>query len=81
MIEAKKVATGRITLGGNVECRVLCNESQDAVEKAVRAAFEGGKERFILRPTEGPSPRLSQQEFNNYMRLIDIWEELSQLDQ
>jgi uroporphyrinogen-III decarboxylase len=80
MVEAKEIAAGRITLGGNVECRVLCNESEDALEQAVRAAFEGGKERFILRPTEGPSPRLSQQEFNNYMRLIDVWEELSPLD-
>lgn len=77
MVEAKRVAAGRITLGGNIECRILCIESEDAVEAAVRAAFEGGSERFILRPTEGPSPTLGEQEFGNYMRMIDVWEELS----
>jgi len=80
MFEAKKLAAGRITLGGNIECRVLCIESEDAAEAAVRAAFEGGKERFILRPTEGPSPVLSEQEFKNYMRVIDVWEELSPIN-
>lgn len=77
MAEAKKVAAGRITLGGNIECRILCIESEDATEAAVRAAFDGGNERFILRPTEGPSPVLSEQEFGNYMRMIDVWEEMS----
>ena len=80
MAEAKELAAGRITLGGNIECRVLCIESEDAVETAVRAAFEGGKERLILRPTEGPSPTLGEQEFRNYMRMIDVWEELSFLN-
>jgi len=80
MAEAKEIAAGRITLGGNVECRVLCVESEDTLETAVRAAFEGGKERFILRPTEGPSPIIDQQEFRNYMRMIDVWEELSGLN-
>ncbi len=77
MAEAKKIAAGRITLGGNIECRVLCIESENAVETSVHAAFEGGKVRFILRPTEGPSPTLSEQEFRNYMRMIDVWKELS----
>ena len=77
MAEAKILAGGRITVGGNVECRVLCNESTDAVERATRAAFEGGKGRFILRPTEGPSPRLGEQELANYLRMVEVWEELS----
>lgn len=77
MTEAKEIAAGRITLGGNIESRVLCRESEGTVEDAVRAAFEGEKERFILRPTEGPSPRLSEKEFGNHMRLIDVWEQLS----
>ena len=77
MAEAKKMSAGRITLGGNVECRILCNESEDAVEKAVHEAFEGGKERFILTTTAEHSPKITQQEFNNYMRMIDLWEELS----
>jgi hypothetical protein len=77
MAEAKAVADGRITLGGNIECRVLANESEEAVEAAVHAAFEGGKHRFVLRPTEGPSPRLSEREFHNYICMVDVWEALS----
>ena len=77
MAEAKRLAGGRITLGGNIECRILCNESKDRVKAAVRAAFEGGKERFVLRPTEGPSPRMKEREYQNWMHLIDVWEKLS----
>lgn len=80
MAEAKELAAGRITLGGNVETRVLYNESEDATEEAVRAAFEGGKERFVLGTSAGPSPRMTEQEFKNYMRLIDVWEELSPIE-
>jgi len=77
MAEAKAVAAGRITLGGNVECRVIANESPAAVEAATRAAFEGGRERFVLRPTEGPSPELSEREFRNWMRMVDVWQEMA----
>ncbi len=77
MAEAKRVAAGHLALGGNLECRILYNESEDAAEAAARAAFEGGKERFVFRTTEGPSPRLSEREFRNYMRAVDVWEELS----
>lgn len=77
MAEAKRIANGRITLGGNVECRVLCNESPEAVEQATRAAFDGGAERFILRTTEGPSPQLSDLEYQNYGRMLAVWEELA----
>jgi hypothetical protein len=77
MAEAKQLAAGRITLGGNVECRVLCNERGDAVEAAVRAALDGGKERFILRPTEGPSPTMDEREFRNWMIMVNMWETLS----
>jgi hypothetical protein len=77
MAEAKALAAGRITLGGNIEARVLCYADEPTVEQAVRAAFEGGKERFVLAPTEGPSPRLSERECRNYLRLVDVWEELS----
>ena len=80
MAEAKALAAGRITLGGNIECRVLCNENPEAVETAVRAAFAGGKHRFVLRPTEGPSPRMSTQEFRNWMKMVDMWEMLSPFD-
>lgn len=77
MAEAKALADGRITLGGNVECRVLCNEDEATVEAAVRAAFESGKHRFVLRPTEGPSPRMTEREFRNWMTMVDVWEDLS----
>ena len=77
MADAKALAGGRIALGGNVECRVLCNEGATEAERATRAAFEGGVERFVLRPTEGPSPRMSDVEEGNYHRLVDIWEELA----
>jgi len=77
MAEAKALSAGRITLGGNIECRVLCFESEANVEAAVRAAFVGGKERFVFRTTEGPNPRMSDREFANYMHMIELWEELS----
>ncbi|MEK7398357.1 MAG: uroporphyrinogen decarboxylase family protein [Candidatus Poribacteria bacterium] len=77
MAEAKEISAGRITLGGNIECRILYNGNEDDVEKAVRSAFEGGKDRFILEPTAEASPAITEQEFKNYMRLIDVWEELS----
>jgi uroporphyrinogen-III decarboxylase len=77
MAEAKALADGRISLGGNLEQRVMCNESEETVEAAVRAAFEGGKQRFVLSPTDGLSPKISEREFRNWMRMIDVWEELS----
>ena len=79
MAQAKQVAAGRISLGGNIECRILCSESADTVGRAVRAAFEGGKERLVLRPTEGPTPRLTQREYRNTMGLIDVWDELADI--
>jgi uroporphyrinogen-III decarboxylase len=77
MAEAKAFAQGRITLGGNVETRILANESEDAVEAAVRAAFDGGTERFVLATTAGPSPQMDARQFRNYTRMIDLWEDLS----
>jgi len=77
MAAAKALASGRIALGGNVECRVLCNEDEATTEAAVRTAFEGGKARFVLRPTEGPSPRMTEREFRNWMTMVDVWEALS----
>ena len=79
MEEGKAVAGGRITLGGNIEARVLHHGRLEEVEKACLAAFAGGKQRFVFRPTEGPSPVMSPVEFRNYQRMIDMWEELSPL--
>ncbi|MFC1479521.1 uroporphyrinogen decarboxylase family protein [Planctomycetota bacterium] len=74
--EAKKIAAGRLTLGGNVEARVLENESRDTVEKAARAAFEGGKERMVFKTTAGPINLLTPRMIENYHCLVDVWEEL-----
>ncbi len=80
MSEAKELSDGRITLGGNIEARVLHREDEATVEQAAGEAFEGGKHRFILRSTEGPTPQMTEQEYRNYMRLIKVWEELSPVD-
>ncbi len=75
--EAKAAAAGRVTLGGNIEARVLECEDESAVEQACRAAFEGGKQRMILQTTAGPYSQMTPQTLANYHRMIDVWEELS----
>jgi len=55
----------RISPGDNVKVRLRM--------------VEGGKERLVLRPTEGPSPRLTQREYRNTMGLIDVWDELADI--
>ena len=77
--EAKALAAGRITLGGNVEARVLECEGVDAVEAACRAAFEGGKERMVFQTTAGPYSAMTPRMVANYHRLIDVWEELADI--
>jgi hypothetical protein len=47
------------------------------VEEAVRAAFEGGKERMVLEPTAGPVGPITPKIVENYNRMIDVWEEFS----
>ena len=79
MAQAKAVAAGRIVLGGNVEARVLENESADAVEAATRAAFEGPTEHMVLQTTAGPIGPVGPRMLANYHRMIDVWEELSPL--
>ncbi len=74
---AKAAAAGRITLGGNIEARVLEREDEQAVERACRAAFEGGKQRMILQTTAGVYCAMTPRMLANYHRLIDVWEELS----
>jgi uroporphyrinogen-III decarboxylase len=75
--EAKAVAAGRITLGGNIEARILENGTPDEVEKAARAAFEGGKKRMIFQTTAGPLSAMTPKVIANYHRMLDVWEELS----
>lgn len=77
--EAKQLAAGRIALGGNIEARVLENGSVDEVEKAARAAFEGGKERMVFQTSAGPLATMTPKIIANYHRMLDVWEELSPL--
>lgn len=78
--EAKALAKGRITLGGNIESRVLENENADSVEAAVRRAFAGGKTRMVLQTTAGPLSEMTPRMVGNYHRMIDVWEELSPIE-
>ena len=75
--EAKALVNGRITLGGNIEARILENEKVDTVEKATRAAFDGGKARMVLQTTAGPIAEMTARMVENYHRLVDVWEEFS----
>jgi hypothetical protein len=75
--EAKERVAGRITLGGNIESRILQMEEPQVVETACRAAFSGSKERMVLQPSAGPYRQLTPRMLENYHRMIDVWEELS----
>lgn len=77
MAAAKALAAGRMTLGGNIEARVLETGDAAATETATRAAFEGGKARMVLRTSAGPIGRVTDRMLANYHRLIDVWEDLS----
>ncbi|MCL5270079.1 MAG: hypothetical protein M1457_05925 [bacterium] len=80
LAEAKTLARGRITLGGNIEARLLENEDEGAVEAAARRAFEGGRFRMVLQTTAGPLAAVTPRMLRNYHRLVDVWEELSPAD-
>jgi len=75
--QAKDLVDGAMVLGGNVEMRILSNGKEDEVERAVRKAFEGGKENMVLMPTESPISKMDPQMVANYHRLIDVWQKLS----
>ncbi len=78
--EAKARADGRLTLGGNVEARILEYGSADEVETATRAAFAGGTARMVLQDSAGPIAALTDTMLRNYHRLIDVWEECSSIN-
>jgi hypothetical protein len=78
--EAKALAGGRITLGGNIEARVLENEDADAVEEATRRAFDGGRARMVLQTTAGPISEMTPRMVENYHRMVSVWEELSPIE-
>jgi hypothetical protein len=75
--EAKALVAERMSLGGNIEARILEKGTEAEVEQAVRAAFEGGTDRMVLRATAGPISTYDTQIVRNYHRMIDVWEELS----
>jgi uroporphyrinogen-III decarboxylase len=75
--EAKERAAGRITLGGNIESRIIERENLETVEETVRTAFEGGRKRMVLLTTARPLTTMTSLMARNYHRAIDLWEELS----
>ena len=77
MAEAKAVCAGRMTLGGNVEARILEHGSLDETDRAARAAFEGGPGRMVFTTTAGPIGPMTPRMLANYHRFVDVWEELS----
>jgi len=77
--EAKRRIAGRMALGGNIEVRTIAYGTAEEVDGAARRAFEGDKDRMVLKASEGPLGRLTPQMAANYHRIVDVWEELSPL--
>ncbi len=73
--EAKRIAGGRITLGGNIEAHLLANGSAEAVAAAVKNAFDGGPHRMVLMPSAYPIGEFTAVMARNYNTLIDTWQE------
>jgi hypothetical protein len=79
MAEGKSLAAGRMTLGGNIEARLLAHGDVDDVERATREALAGGKERMVLQTSAGPLAEMTPRMVANYHRMLDVWEEMSPL--
>lgn len=85
--EAKRMAEGKIVLGGNIELHNIENSSREEVEKLVCSAFEGsafeGRKSDMILATSAGSNRISFPEnmIENYHTMIDVWEKMSLLDQ
>jgi hypothetical protein len=77
--EAKALVRGRMTLGGNIEARIIEMGDASDVEQVVRSTFSGGKERMVLKTTSEPIGTLTPRMVSNYHRLVDVWEDLSLL--
>jgi hypothetical protein len=77
--DAKAISAGRITLGGNIESRILETGDADEVEEATRRAFEGGRTRMVLKTTSEPLAGMTPRLLLNYHRLLDVWDELSHI--
>ena len=75
--EAKKLASGRMTIGGNIEARTIENEGADKVRKAVEEAFLGGNRHMVLMDSAPPVGRYTERIVENYHAVIDLWEQLA----
>jgi uroporphyrinogen-III decarboxylase len=78
--EAKALVAGRMTLGGNVEARIMQHGTPTEVERAVRDAFEGGKERMVFRTSDGPITLMTPEMIRNYDIMFDLLDELSPIE-
>jgi hypothetical protein len=78
--EAKKIVNGTITLGGNLQEEWFKNKTESEIEKATREIFKDGKKRIVLKPSYSPTGKFTTVMFNNYNKMIDVWEELSAID-
>lgn len=78
--EAKSIADGRITLGGNIELALIEQGTREEVEAAALKALEGDRSSMVLAisaPTN--MNRISQVMRDNIHTLIDVWERESAL--
>lgn len=72
--EAKAMVAGRMTLGGNVEARVISSGNREEVIKTTEAAFAGGKKRMVLMNSGPLTGAFSPKIVENYHHMIDVWE-------
>ena len=75
--KAKYLVRDRLTLGGNIESRILEAGESDEVVKAVNCAFEGRNDRMILIDSAGSVRKYTDRMAHNYHALIDTWESIS----
>jgi uroporphyrinogen-III decarboxylase len=75
--EAKRIVDGRITLGGNIEARIIEHGTPAEIDSALAAAYEGGTERMILKPSAGPIGAITPVMEQNLYRIIEFWERSS----
>lgn len=75
--EARKLVSGRMVVGGNIEARKIENKGEDEIRKAVKEAFRGGKQHMVLMDSAPPVVRYTERIVKNYHAVIDLWEQLA----
>jgi hypothetical protein len=75
--EAKRLVKDRLTLGGNIESRIIEGGERDEVIDAVRSSFNGGTNRMMLIDSAGSVRKYTSRMTENYHAIIDTWESLS----